>query len=221
MTTYTCFLFVVRFANFWFFSLSGGHITITSLSNSHKSHCKWLIGFAHFRYPHICLLQPAFRPCLRYPRGSCSWKKQTGRSERAGARGDSRRRALSSWWTWAAAGSGAAGWRKRHSAVSNKWLDYPITSLSTSVRQQDMARCKINRYHLAKALHGRVIVRLIRATASPNGGNRPCALQTARNHSHASWTAKRNVAQHSGHRRANANQRLLSEVDSKTGPTTL
>lgn len=64
-----------------------------------------------------------------------------------------------------------------------------------------MARCKINRYHLAKALHGRVIVRLIRATASPNGGNRPCALQTARNHSHASWTAKRNVAQHSGHRR--------------------
>ncbi len=98
------------------------------------------------------LLQPSLpSPPCPPPRGRCPVSWQTGGSEPAAAPGDSRRRVLSSWWKWTAVGSGAASRRARRSAESNKWSGYPITSLSTSVPQSDMARREIHRYHLANA----------------------------------------------------------------------
>lgn len=117
-------------------------------------------GFWHFGYSikshagsYMLLLQPASLPSPLYPpqRSRSPGKWGTDGSEPAGAPGDSRRRALSSWWSLTAVGSGAASRRARRSAVSNKWSDYPITSLSTSVQQKDMARRKTNSYHLANA----------------------------------------------------------------------
>lgn len=103
---------------------------------------------------YIFLLRPSPPSSLLYPPHHCWFpgKWQRSGSEPAAAPRDSPLCALSSWWTWTAVGSGQVGWRARCSAVLNKWSGYPITSWSTSVRQKDMARCKINRYHLATAV---------------------------------------------------------------------
>lgn len=75
------------------------------------------------------------------------YRSGPGASGPAGAPADSPRRSFSS-------SRGAAGkrWRARRSEESNKWSDYPITSLFTSVRQQNMARRETNRSHLANAV---------------------------------------------------------------------
>ena len=54
-------------------------------------------------------------------------------------------------------GPGAAGWRVRRSAESNKWSDYPITSWSTSVPQKDMARRETDTSHLATTTSERML----------------------------------------------------------------
>lgn len=77
---------------------------------------------------------------LRPPQGGrCPGKlEQTRGPGPAASPGDSLPRARSS--SPRAVGSGARRRRTRRSAESNKWSGYPITSLSTSVRLQDMAR---------------------------------------------------------------------------------
>lgn len=180
------------------------------------------------------LLQPASPPSPRCPpqRGWYPGKWQTSGSEPAGAPRDSLR-ALSSWWTWTAVGSGGPCWRALRSAVSNKWSGYPITSLSTSVRQKDMARCKINKYHLATAVSS--IVRTFSCWRA-KGGAHPSAqvpdtrwcwrlmkliiastLWTTRYLSHASWQMLCSVAQHPTRTKAKteahkAKQSLHSQV---------
>lgn len=92
---------------------------------------------------YVRLPQPAVLRRLLSRPGGCG---------RAAAPGCSQRGALSFWRSWAPVGSGAAGRRTRRSAESNRWSGYPITSLSTSVRQKDMARRGITWCHLINAM---------------------------------------------------------------------
>lgn len=104
------------------------------------------------------LLQPGVPLCpLHLPRrGSCPGRRLTGEPLPAGAPAGSLRCAPTFRRTRAAVGFGAAGRRARCSAASNKWSDYPMTSLSTSVRQKDMARREISGSHEATATRGMV-----------------------------------------------------------------
>lgn len=109
---------------------------------------------------YMFLQEPVSHPSLQI-RPHFDWVPQhepTYDSGPAEAPVDSRRRALSSlrWRVLAvtAVRPEAVGWRARRWAESNKWSNYPITSLSTSVRHRDMARCKTYAHHLVTMKNG-------------------------------------------------------------------